>query len=79
MIAVLLNHFRYAGPGWQEVTDAFSVGIDEYFVSTKQYVIAQIDGRGSGGRGWKYLAPMYKRFGTVEIEDQITAAKYCKP
>ena len=42
-----------------------------FFAAVRQYIIVNIDGRGSGGRGWKTRAPLYKNFGSPEIADQI--------
>lgn len=34
-------------------------------------IIAQIDGRGSGGQGYQLLYEVYHRLGTVEVADQL--------
>uniref|UniRef100_A0A915KDE9 Peptidase S9 prolyl oligopeptidase catalytic domain-containing protein n=1 Tax=Romanomermis culicivorax TaxID=13658 RepID=A0A915KDE9_ROMCU len=65
----------YSGPGSQLVLDAWTVSFDTYLVSSRNYIVAYIDGRGSGNRGSKYTEPLYRRFGTVEVSDQITAIK----
>ncbi|KIH58987.1 peptidase, S9A/B/C family, catalytic domain protein [Ancylostoma duodenale] len=36
---------------------------------------AQIDGRGSNARGWKYRSAVYGALGSVEIDDQIEAIR----
>lgn len=41
-----------------------------------KYGIVYIDVRGSGGRGWKYRSPIYRRLITVEVEDTLEAIKY---
>jgi dipeptidyl aminopeptidase/acylaminoacyl peptidase len=62
----------YAGPGTQKDTEEWlSTNIDIYFASSRQYVVALIDGRGSGYRGWKNKQPLYGNLGSVEVEDQI--------
>lgn len=38
--------------------------------------MASFDGRGSGYQGDKIMHALYKRLGTYEVEDQITAARY---
>ena len=45
--------------------------MDTHFVSTSEYVVISIDGRGSGNAGWKRRQPIYGALGTVEIDDQI--------
>lgn len=74
-IPVLLK--LYAGPNSQIVNDEFapSMGFDEYLVSAQNFAVIKIDGRGSGGRGWKYRSAVYGALGTVEIDDQIEAVR----
>lgn len=70
---MLLN--VYGGPGSNIVGNSFWVSFNEYLASNRRYIIAKVDARGSGNRGWKYKSPMYHSFGTVEIKDQINTAK----
>lgn len=44
--------------------------------STEKVIVASFDGRGSGYQGDKIMHALYKRLGTYEVEDQITAARY---
>jgi dipeptidyl-peptidase-4 len=44
--------------------------------SKKDYIVAQIDGRGSGGKGWDYQHQVYYSLGHLEAEDQIEVTKY---
>jgi len=67
--------YSYAGPGSSLATNKFSVEWNMYFSSSKNVIIAQIDGRGSGRRGEKNLFANYRRLGTYEVEDQITVAR----
>lgn len=48
---------------------------DTYLAVSKRYVVAVADARGCGGRGWKYTAPIYRSFGTVEVDDQLAVAR----
>lgn len=66
---------RYAGPGSNLAMNKFSLEWNLYFSSSKNVIVAQIDGRGSGRRGNKNLFANYKKLGTYEIEDQITVAR----
>ena len=64
-----------AGPGKQMVTDQFQLGYGTYMSSTNKVVYVLIDGRGSGAQGDRYLHQVYRRLGTVEVQDQITAGR----
>lgn len=47
-------------------------------VTNKNVVYGRIDGRGSAFKGSKMLFEIYRRLGTVEIEDQITVTRYAR-
>uniref|UniRef100_A0A7E4W556 Dipeptidyl aminopeptidase-like protein 6 n=1 Tax=Panagrellus redivivus TaxID=6233 RepID=A0A7E4W556_PANRE len=70
---VLLN--IYAGPNTAGVVDDTPSDILTYLASVRQYIIVNIDGRGSANRGWRLREPQYKNLGGPEIEDQIDALK----
>lgn len=63
--------YSYAGPGSNLAINKFSLEWNMYFCSSRNVIIAQIDGRGSGRRGNKNMFANYKKLGTYEIEDQI--------
>jgi dipeptidyl-peptidase-4 len=65
----------YGGPGSQQVSQAFKVGWGDYLASKKNVIYASIDGRGSGYSGDKMLFSVYRRLGTVEIEDQQSVTR----
>ena len=74
---VLVN--VYGGPGSQEVSRAYSYSFNEYLVSAKNYIVAIVDGRGTGGQGLKFLMNYtYGKLGITEISDQIAYAKYLR-
>jgi len=58
------------------VTDEFKMDWLTYLTSSENVIFAQVDGRGSGGRGVAFLHKIYRRFGTIEVQDQLTAARY---
>ena len=62
---------RYGGPGTQLALDRWGVDFSTYLASKKDYIVAQVDSRGSGGRGWDYQHKVYYRVGILEAEDQI--------
>uniref|UniRef100_A0A9J7XD50 Dipeptidyl-peptidase 4 n=1 Tax=Cyprinus carpio carpio TaxID=630221 RepID=A0A9J7XD50_CYPCA len=66
----------YAGPCSQKSDFRFRVGWSTYLASTEKVIVASFDGRGSGYQGDKIMHALYKRLGTYEVEDQITAARH---
>ena len=71
---VLFQH--YGGPGTgQQVTRAWASPLRQYWVS-KGWVYFQIDNRGSYNRGKAFEDQIYHAMGTVEVQDQATAARW---
>ncbi|XP_055372089.1 inactive dipeptidyl peptidase 10 isoform X2 [Condylostylus longicornis] len=68
----------YSGPGTQLVTDNWHVDWNTYLASSKDYIVIQIDGRGSSGQGYQLLHEVYRRLGTVEVSDQIEVMEYLR-
>ncbi|MCH4156414.1 MAG: S9 family peptidase [Muribaculaceae bacterium] len=66
---------QYSGPGVQQVLNEWKFEWEEYF-ATQGYVIACVDGRGSGGHGKKYESTVYMHLGKYETIDQLAAARY---
>lgn len=66
---------RYAGPCSQKVDYRFRLSWATYLASTENIIVASFDGRGSGYQGDKIMHSVYKRLGTYEVEDQISAAR----
>ncbi|KAM6459177.1 dipeptidyl peptidase 4 [Liasis olivaceus] len=65
----------YAGPCSQKADVAFRINWATYLASSEGIIVASFDGRGSGFQGDKILHAIYRRLGTYEVEDQISAAK----
>ncbi|XP_058047673.1 dipeptidyl peptidase 4 [Ahaetulla prasina] len=65
----------YAGPGSQKADAIFRINWSTYLASSEGIIVASFDGRGSGFQGDKILHAIYRRLGTYEVEDQISAAK----
>lgn len=55
--------------------EKFNLDWGSYLAANKSIIYATIDGRGSGLKGDKILFELYRRLGTVEIEDQINVTK----
>ncbi|XP_055640244.1 venom dipeptidyl peptidase 4 [Toxorhynchites rutilus septentrionalis] len=66
----------YGGPNSVRVTDNFGIGFGDYLTTTKKTIYCQIDGRGTGNQGYKFLFTVNNRLGTFEIEDQIAVTHY---
>ena len=69
--------FQYSGPGSQEVANAWLDTNDMWFMMLSQegYIVACVDGRGTGFKGANFKKVTYKELGKFEVEDQIDAAK----
>ena len=67
--------YQYSGPSSQEVLDAFSISWETYMAS-QGYIIACVDGRGTGGRGAAFEKCTYLNLGVKEAHDQVEAALY---
>ena len=74
----LLIH-TYGGPGSQEVLDAWG-GTERlwhhYLADTYGVLVAGVDNRGTGGRGYAFKTVTQNRLGILEAEDQIAAAQH---
>lgn len=69
---------RYSGPGSQLVKEIFRIDWNTYLSGTKDYIVTQIDGRGSSGQGYQLLHEVYRRLGTVEVSDQLEVTEYLR-
>lgn len=69
--------YQYSGPGSQKVANTWNVSDDYWFYMLAQqgYIVACIDGRGTGFKGAAFKKVTYKELGKLEVEDQIDAAK----
>jgi dipeptidyl-peptidase 4 len=70
--------FEYGGPGSQMVVNGWmgNYYLWHQFLASQGFVVACVDGRGTGGRGTAFRTCTYKRLGELETKDQIEAAKY---
>ncbi len=65
--------YQYNGPGSQEVTNKWHLdGLN--YVAQCGYVVAVVDGRGTGGRSTEWEQSVYMHLGIYETEDQIAGA-----
>ncbi|QBN18897.1 S9 family peptidase [Flavobacterium nackdongense] len=69
--------YQYSGPGSQQVNNEWNSHDDYWFMMLAQqgYIVACVDGRGTGFKGADFKKVTYKQLGKYEVEDQIDAAK----
>jgi dipeptidyl-peptidase-4 len=68
--------FQYSGPGSQQVANTWSSSNDYWFMMLTQqgYIVACVDGRGTGFKGADFKKVTQLELGKYEVEDQIDAA-----
>ena len=69
--------FQYSGPGSQSVANRWG-GANDYWhqmLASEGYIVACVDGRGTGFKGRDFKKVTQKELGKYEVEDQIAAAK----
>lgn len=67
--------YQYSGPGSQSVKNSWSCDMYQYLTS-QGYIIASVDGRGTGGRGEYFKKMTYLEIGKYETIDMVESAKY---
>lgn len=74
--------FQYSGPASQQVVNSWNIGsmgrggAFDYYLARQGYIVACVDGRGTGGRGSEFEKCTYLRLGDLESKDQVAAARY---
>ncbi len=72
--------YQYGGPGSQQVTDSWNIGmcgqgaVLEHYLAQQGYIVVCVDNRGTGGRGAEFEKCTYLRLGELEAHDQVEAA-----
>ncbi|MEZ7504153.1 S9 family peptidase [Flavobacterium sp. Arc2] len=69
--------YQYSGPGSQQVANQWNSTNDYWFMMLTQqgYIVACVDGRGTGFKGADFKKVTQLELGKYEVEDQIDAAK----
>ena len=69
--------FQYSGPGSQSVSNSYFNTNDYWYqlLANQGYIIACVDGRGTGFKGAEFKKVTQNELGKYELEDQIAAAK----
>lgn len=68
---------QYSGPGSQQVVNQWGSANEYWFMMLTQqgYIVACVDGRGTGYKGADFKKVTQNQLGKYEVEDQIDAAK----
>lgn len=69
--------YQYSGPGSQQVANRWN-GTNDYWyqmLAQQGYIVACVDGRGTGFKGADFKKVTQNELGKYEVEDQIAAAK----
>lgn len=70
--------YVYGGPHAQMITNSWLAGADLwlYYMAQKGYIIFTMDNRGSSNRGFEFESATYRKFGEVEMQDQLAGVDY---
>ncbi len=66
----------YGGPGVQRVVKNWTGGTFTQIMTRAGYFVLQLDNRGSAFRGDRFQAPIHRRLGEVEVQDQVVGARW---
>ncbi|MDR1882045.1 MAG: S9 family peptidase [Prevotella sp.] len=66
---------QYSGPDSQLVRDRYGIDWTDY-LTTQGFIVACVDGRGTGARGEEFRKCTYMNLGIYESDDQVAAAKH---
>ena len=73
---------QYSGPGSQQVVNAWHIGsmgqgaLFDQYLTQQGFIVACVDGRGTGGRGADFEKCTYLMLGKLEAKDQVETALY---
>lgn len=67
--------YQYNGPDSQNVLNRWKMeGV--FYLASQGYVVACVDGRGTGNRSREWSTSVYRDLGHLEVDDQIAGARY---
>ena len=70
-----LMMYQYNGPDSQQVLNSWKME-GTYYVAAEGFVVAAVDGRGTGNRSRAWATSVYKHLGEYETLDQLAGAEY---
>jgi dipeptidyl-peptidase-4 len=70
----------YGGPHAQLVVDQYGLTLDlqAQYLAAQGAVVVKLDNRGSYGRGLDFEGYIHRRFGEIELSDQLRGVEYCQ-
>jgi dipeptidyl-peptidase-4 len=70
--------YVYGGPNGQEVTRSWGRIYEMWLqlMARRGYAVFTVDNRGTGFRGAAFDAPIYRRLGQIEVEDQLAGLDF---
>ncbi len=68
----------YGGPHAQSVTEGFALTADleAQYLAQHGYLVFKMDNRGMANRGVAFERPIFRSFGTVEVQDQVAGVRW---
>jgi len=72
--------YVYGGPHGQMITNSWGSSRRLWFLYMAQqgYIVFTLDNRGTDARGLEFEHAVFRRLGTLEVEDQMTGVDYIK-
>lgn len=67
-----------ASPSSQTVSSRWELSWPWYLSSTRSYIVAKIDARGSGFQGIRMRRELQRRIGLIEVQDQLAVLTYLR-
>jgi dipeptidyl-peptidase-4 len=70
--------YVYGGPHVQLVQDSWAATVDlrAQFLAKQGLLVMRVDNRGSSRRGHAFESALYRRMGTIEVDDQADAVRW---
>ena len=72
--------YVYGGPHVQLVQDAWAYAVDlrAQYLAKQGFLVMRVDNRGSSRRGHLFEKTIYRRMGTIEVEDQVDGVRWAQ-
>ncbi|MDE7401872.1 MAG: S9 family peptidase [Muribaculaceae bacterium] len=67
--------YQYNGPDSQTVVNSWKLD-GAYYIADCGYIVACVDGRGTGNRSREWANCVYRNLGQLEVEDQLAGARW---
>ncbi|MFO0879991.1 MAG: DPP IV N-terminal domain-containing protein [Gemmataceae bacterium] len=65
----------YGGPGHQEVLAQMTRRLIDQWLADQGFLVCAVDNRGTPGRGRDWERAVYKKFGSIPLEDQVAGLR----